>query len=233
MKDPFGSVVKLPSFPDPDSFRRNVVPGMIPSPTLITEAVTISDLKLGDTVLFGEIAIATVSHFEQASGPYESGLIAVCKLGSWTDGNPYLRIAGPVVRVTAITFGLLSQTIPLEWIRDDTIRYYGKFDSQYAAYCWECSMDCDDRAGDSDMGWYAARVNIHRVDGRTYPARMDAVLAQWQAEIGQYPAGYIVHSDDRGSVNVEFFDSVESLDLTWDAIQVAESAWYDANESEV
>lgn len=226
--DPFGSPVTLPSFPDPDSFRRNVVPGFIPSPSLITERVSGADLKRGDIVLlFAETILRTVDHV----GPEK---VRMSPIDSPDSNSPMFATVGmPIDRVTAITFGLLTQAIPVEWIRDDRYSGLGKFDSQYAEYCWSSAMDgATDTAGNcGDMGWHASLVNIHQTSNGVFPGRTDPVLLQWREEIGT-PAGYIVHEDDRGFVAVEFFESVSELDQTWDGILTAESVAYDEEETE-
>src|SRR5256885_1388132 len=78
-----------------------------------------------------------------------------------------------VQKVSDITFGLLSQQIPVKWIRDDSKTYYGKFLDQLEEYCYETSFDgASETAGHCDeMGWFASLVDIHRVNGQVFPGR--------------------------------------------------------------
>lgn len=226
-RDPFGLPFPLPSFPRPESFRRNVVPGPIPSPTLLTESVPRSDLNYGDLVLYLD-RITSVYRSDDGMWIELRGFEnpSACYLRGPRNENPLDRISG-------VTFGLITQEIPVRWLRDDSYSGLGKFDSQFSEYCWEWSLeDSNERAGDMDMGWHAARIDITTVSGVNYPARTDPVLRQWIDAVGEYPAGFIVFENDRGAVDVSFFDSVAELDEQWNAHLDEESRWNAEEENE-
>lgn len=196
----FGTEVTLPSFRNPDDFHRNVVPGFIPSPTLIFEEVTTDKLENGDLVLFiGSLWRVNADTLLFGAVDQQTGSIPI----PFNRSNPTIA-----QRVTHLTFGSLANLIPIEWLRDDSIRYYGKFANQVEAYCWEWALeDYNNSVGDAECGWHATRIDITKSsDGRVCPMAHDATLSQWRDVIGiDYPAGFIITEDSSGFVDVEFF----------------------------
>lgn len=235
--EPFGKAFDLPSFPDPSSFRRNVVPGFIPSPTLITERVKCSDLKRGDVVLYLGMTLRHVDSVAESTVTFSPFGDPDC-ITSYLDAP----VSMPIDRVNAITFGSLESVIPIEWIRNDSERYFGKFANQYEEYCWQTALESSESIGHcEEIGWIASRVDIkyrgtiheRLSDGseRLIEYGSDSVLAQWREEIGS-PAGYIVIEDDCGRVDVEFFDSLSEIEAEWGRLSALESSLYTDDELE-
>lgn len=220
------------TFDHPDYFRRHIPAGPIPSPVLLIERTTGDKLKRGDVIVRTPDALNSSAGMfaEIVSDPGTNDHRIIRYIADQSSG--YVTSGEDVTIVREITFGLVSQGIPPKWFRDDSIRYYGKFDDQCSAYCYEVSMDADDRAGGMDAGRYAARVDVTQVNGTNYPARTDPVLTQWPDIAGTYPAGYIVSENDRGAVSVSFFDSVAELDTAWNVYRDEDSAFYAEDEDE-
>jgi hypothetical protein len=224
----------MKTFDHPDYFRRFIPAGPIPSPVLLIERTTGASLKRGDVILRSPNAanLSAGSFAEIVSDPGTNDQRIICHIADQSSG--YVTSDEDVTIVRELTFGLASQGIPLEWLRDDSIRYYGKFDDQCAAYCWANALDmgATETAGNcSEIGWHASRVDVTQVNGTNYPRRTDPVLTQWPDIAGPYPAGYIVSEDDRGFVSVSFFDDLAKLDAAWSELRDAESSYY-ADEDE-
>jgi hypothetical protein len=223
MSDPFGVSFDLPTFQHLDSFRRNIIPGPIPSPTLLTTRVDRMSLRRGDLVSYLGMLFEVVRVDPE-------------KLQHF--GNPqawHLDAPIEVDRVSEITYGTLMQGIPVEHIRDDSsFVNLGKFSYQWEEYLYGLALEDDNYIGScSEMGWVAMRVDFtsSRPDGTDYLA-YDAVLGQYRDQFETIPAAVIMVENDRGILNFEYFDTLAECDKAWSEYERDAADFYAAQDEE-